>query len=64
MAVWLSFIVLELDNDPNRRRSEEPDVHASHRVRWASGGVSEPTSEFFWVTLPVRCAVRALESGL
>ena len=47
MAVWLNFIVLELDDDPNRRRSARPDAHASDRVRWPSGGFSEATSEFF-----------------
>ena len=44
MAVWLNFIVLELDDDANRRRSARPDAHASDRVRWPSGGVLKATS--------------------
>ena len=42
-GAWLNFIVLELDDDPNRRRSARPDAHVSDRVRWPSGGFSEAT---------------------
>ena len=45
VAVWLNFIVLELENDPNIQRSVQPDADASDRARWPPGGVSKPTSQ-------------------
>ena len=42
VAVWLNFIVLELDSDLDRGRSVRPGADASYRARWAPGGISEP----------------------
>ena len=45
LAVWLNFIVLELDSDLNSQRSVQPDAHASDRARWPPDGILEPTSQ-------------------